>query len=277
MGRSICFDDYVGKKFAMLTVLNFQPYATGQQRKVLCQCECGKVKEIRWDSVKSGAIRSCGCLISKVRIGVKKPKTASDLAGKKFGRLTGIKQEYMERGAWYWSFLCDCGNTVIRKGSLVKCGNTSSCGCAKNNSHARTHGMSSSPEYQSWCSMKDRCLNPNNKRYFDYGGRGITVCDRWIEGFDNFFADMGERPEPKHKYSIERIDNSLGYSPENCKWSSVEEQAMNKRNTVYLTLPCGSTLQTKTIKEWSEITGLSSDTIRTRRKRNWPADQILEK
>lgn len=259
----------------MLKIIEFSPFVSGEQRKVLCQCNCGKIKEVRWGHLRAGAIQSCGCLISKVRIGVKKPKTASDLAGKKFNSLTAIKQEYMKNNAWYWSFLCDCGNTIIRRGALVKAGEVSSCGCAKKNCGNCTHGMSRSLEYNSWSSMKNRCLNPNDKRYSDYGGRGIAVCDRWINSFENFFADMGERPEPKKDYSLDRIDNSLGYFPENCKWSTRAEQMMNRRNTIRLTLFYESKLQTKTIKEWSEITGLSTQTIRSRKKRGWLPHEVL--
>lgn len=275
MTKTVSFESYIGKKFGMLEAVYFPPLVKGKPRKVLCRCDCGGIKEIGWYGVKAGKIRSCGCLISKVRIGVKKPKTASDLTGKKFGRLTAIKQEYMERNAWHWSFLCDCGNTIIRRGALVKAGGVSSCGCAKKNSGCWTHGMSRSPEYSSWTGMKDRCLNPSNKRYQDYGGRGVEVCHRWLNSFENFFADMGERPEPKRDYSLDRIDNSLGYFPENCKWSTRKEQMMNRRNTVYLMLPYESKLQIKTIDEWSKITGLSTVVIATRRKRGWSPEEIL--
>ncbi len=277
MAIKVDLKSYIGKKFGMLEIVDFPPLVTGKQRKASCRCECGKTKEVRWASVRDGSIKSCGCLISKMRIGVKKPKTASDLADKKFGCLTAIKQEYMERGAWHWSFICDCGNTIIRRGALVKAGGISSCGCAKKNCGNYTHRMSKSHEYNSWCAMKDRCFNSNNKRYADYGGRGIAVCDKWVNSFENFFADMGERPEPKENYSLDRIDNSLGYSPENCKWSTREEQMMNRRNTVYLTLFYESTLQTKTIKEWSEVTGISASVIIARKRRGWLDHKILQK
>lgn len=275
MSKMIRFEDYIGKKFGMLEVICFPPLVSGAPRKVLCHCDCGKVKETTWHSVKGGKVRSCGCLKSKVRIGVKKPKTSSDLTGKKFGRLTAIKQEYMKNNAWHWSFVCDCGKTIIRRGALVKSGNTSSCGCAKKDCFSYTHRMSSSTEYSAWRAMKARCLVPSNKRYHDYGGRGITVCDRWVNSFENFFADMGEKPEPKQEYSLDRIDNSLGYSPENCKWSTSKEQIMNRRNTIHLALFYESKLQTKTIQEWSDVTGLSIDTIRSRRKRGWLVHEIL--
>ncbi|MFZ9327586.1 MAG: hypothetical protein ACO24H_09070 [Polynucleobacter sp.] len=275
MAKPIPFEIYIGKKFGMLEILEFLPFVSGEHRCVLCRCDCGKIKEARWDRLKNGSVRSCGCLISKVRIGVEKPKTASNLAGRKFGSLTALKQEYMKNNAWHWSFLCDCGNVIIRRGALVKAGAVSSCGCARKNRRKLTHGMSRSPEYGTWSRMKDRCLNPNNSRYFDYGGRGIAVCNRWLNSFENFLADMGEKPEPKGDYSIDRIDNSLGYFPANCKWSTREEQMKNRRNSVHLTLPYESRLQTKTIKEWSEITGLSIEAISARRKRGWMPHEML--
>ena len=125
-------------------------------------------------------------------------------------------------------YSCECGNKKVIVRSAVKNGNTKSCGCLY--SKPRTHGMSSSPEYRTYKSMKARCYNHNNKEYNNYGKRGIIVCDRWLESFENFYADIGEKPTAKH--SIERINVNDGYNPNNCKWIPVSEQPRNKRNNI---------------------------------------------
>lgn len=89
------------------------------------------------------------------------------------------------------------------------------------------HGLRQAPEYENWHNMKQRCLNPNFPGYHNYGGRGITICQRWIESFINFYNDMGKRPTPEH--SVERIDNNRGYYPDNCKWGTKLEQIVNRR------------------------------------------------
>ena len=126
-----------------------------------------------------------------------------------------------------------------------------------------SHGLSGTPEYYAWRHMKDRCFNPNNKDYLHYGGRGITVCDRWLN-LDNFLADMGSRPTVKH--SLDRIDNNGDYSPENCKWSTKAEQANNKRNNKPLITIDGKTL---TIVQWEKKMGFGQGVIWHRLKDGW--------
>ena len=125
-----------------------------------------------------------------------------------------------------------------------------------------THGMSRTPEYRAWINMKDRCFNPNNKNYLDYGGRGIAVCDRWLN-LDNFLADMGSRPTAKH--SIDRIDNNADYSPKNCKWSTKAEQQNNRRYNRLITIGC----VTLNIAQWTKEMGFGSGVIWDRLKIRW--------
>lgn len=123
--------------------------------------------------------------------------------------------------------------------------------------------------YFVWRGMRERCTKPSSKSYRDYGGRGIKVCDRWLRSFNDFVADMGPRPDG---FQIERRDNNGGYCPENCLWVPQQAQALNKRNTRWVTLNG----ETKTITEWSRITGLQKQLIHYRLKKRWSASRILE-
>jgi len=151
-----------------------------------------------------------------------------DLIGQKFGRLTVLKEAPKPQGLKYkvqrcWLCVCECGeNIVVRMGNLRN-GNSTGCRACRNISH----GKSGTKEYYSWQSMKDRCNNPSNEQYADYGGRGITVCKRWLNSFENFYADMGPRPNGK---TLDRYpDNDSDYGPGNCRWGTYYEQAINKR------------------------------------------------
>ena len=135
---------------------------------------------------------------------------------------------------------------------------------------SKTHRMTKSLEYRSWISMKERCFNPNTKYYSYYGGRGITVCDRWKNSFENFFADMGSRIS--HDYSLDRIDNNKNYFAENCKWSTRKEQINNRRkdfknreNAKLITINFVSL----TAYKWEKKMGYKIGTIKTRLNRGW--------
>ena len=125
-----------------------------------------------------------------------------------------------------------------------------------------THGMSGTPEYRAWKAMKDRCFNPNSKKYPNWGGRGITVCDRWLD-FENFLADMGSRPTAKH--SLDRIDNDGDYSPKNCRWATKAEQNNNKRTNHLITIDD----VTLTITQWAKKMGFNETVIYCRLNRGW--------
>jgi hypothetical protein len=127
-----------------------------------------------------------------------------------------------------------------------------------------------SPEYYCWRDMKARCYNPANKSFHNYGGRGITVCDRWLHSFENFLADMGPRPSPQH--TIDRDDNARNYTPDNCWWRTRLEQAHNRRTNVLVTH--GGVK--KCIKQWSRDTGLSAGTIGRRIRAGWPKARLFD-
>jgi hypothetical protein len=163
-------------------------------------------------------------------------REALDLTGRRFGRLTVIHRVYSSYAARpTWFCQCDCGNSKIVRGANLKTGSVASCGCLVKEriiSMNTTHGLSHVPEYNVWTGMIKRCHVPSNKDYPRYGGRGITVCDRWKESFEDFYLDMGPRPSAEH--SIEREDNSKGYGPGNCKWATPVEQTRNRSITKWV-------------------------------------------
>ncbi len=152
--------------------------------------------------------------------------------GDKYNRLTIIGEVEQQGNNRRFNCKCDCGNeTVVFLGNLRRNNHTTtSCGCYNKEMTRKTHtthGMINTSEYTSWEGMKQRCYNPNNPRYNDWGGRGIKVCDRWLNSFENFIEDMGMKPEKE--YSIDRIDNNGNYEPGNCRWTDIFTQNNNQR------------------------------------------------
>lgn len=153
-----------------------------------------------------------------------------DISGQTFGSLTVLSlADRASNKKLRWLCKCVCGGETIAVGTNLRNGHTRSCGCRraqKPTIHGGSRRGKMTSEYKSWASMLQRCSNPNHEAYKNYGGRGISVCDRWHD-FRSFLDDMGERPTPQH--TLERKHNDLGYSPSNCIWATKSEQALNRR------------------------------------------------
>lgn len=170
-----------------------------------------------------------------------------------------------------------CGTEKIVSANSMVEGNTKSCGCLnaehaqsigykvghfKEFTHGNTRGGKATPEYAAWMNMKNRCCNKNYNGYQNYGGRGIKVCDRWLDSFENFIEDIGER---SRGMSLDRINVNGNYEPSNCRWATAKEQANNTRFNKKITV-FG---KTKTIAEWSDISGIKYSTLKDRLKSGW--------
>lgn len=194
-----------------------------------------------------------------------------DLKGKRFGHWTVLEFHSRDRrGNLRWLCLCKCGVKRTVTGTSLVNERSKSCGCLKTQittERFTKHGLHGAPAYGSWMAMMNRCNCLSNKAYSDYGGRGISVCERWLS-VENFLADMG--PKPKGM-SLDRIDNDRDYEPDNCKWSTPSQQQRNTRNNRCLTYKG----QTRCLAEWAEIFNLNYGTLRTRIKRGWSAERAL--
>lgn len=183
------------------------------------------------------------------------------MIGKKFARLTVMNEAGKNKhGRKLWDCLCDCGKHSVVSGTRIRTGRTKSCGCLQPDTartRATKHGQHKIREYNIWSSLKQRCENENDKSYSRYGGRGISVCERWKDSFENFLEDMGVSPSNNH--SVDRVDNNGNYEPINCKWSTPFEQVTNRR------LGSNNTSGTAGVY-WREDYGKWSSTINFSRK-----------
>ncbi len=195
-----------------------------------------------------------------------------DLTEQKFGRLIVVRKTGRDKwGSCEWLCQCSCGQEKIISGRHLCNERTSSCGCFGKEIHTK-HGHNSggkeSLTYNSWRSMVQRCTNPRSKGYSNYGGRGITVCKRWLK-FKNFLKDMGNRPENK---TIDRINNDDEYCKENCRWATRKQQSMNKTNSLLIT----HNKKTQNLMEWAKELDISYNTLKSRLKRyGWSTEKTL--
>ena len=200
-----------------------------------------------------------------------------DLVGKVFGRLTVIKQLPSRNHQRHWLCQCVCGNTSTPSTNALNKGNSESCGCLQRDRTSEAsiqHGEFSqgnrtpSTEYGSWKNMMNRCSNPKSQDYHNYGGRGITVFERW-KTYKNFLLDMGRKPSPAH--SIERIDNNGNYEPGNVRWATRTEQNSNMRRTI---LVCWDD-HVMPLTKAAPLFGIGASTAVARHARGWSICRAL--
>lgn len=217
--------DLTGKKFGKLTVLEKTDLRNDGKVVYKCKCNCGNECLVPSNRLSSGITKSCGCL-----------KLTEDFTGRKFGRLLVLeKVSKIGDSRVLYKCKCDCGNECVVGGPDLKRGATRSCGCLQRellSARCKTHGMSCTRIYNIWKHMIGRCYNEKHIAYYKYGAKGITVCSEWHE-FGPFVKWARE-----HGYtdnlSIDRIDNTKNYTPDNCRWVTLKEQARNKSNTIKL-------------------------------------------
>lgn len=209
---------------------------------------------------------------------IERPDRIKDISGETFG-FWSVKKPLGLRPEKYHNVLifecqCVCGKIKPVLASSLKAGTSTNCGCKNTEKlvqKVKRHGLSRSAEFFIWAGMKNRCENPKYSGFHRYGGRGITVCERW-QRFENFYADMGPRPSPFH--SVGRLMNDEGYNPKNCEWQTKAEQSKNTSRNKYVE----ATGKLMCLADWSRTTGVHISTICNRLKRGWsPEKAVLTK
>lgn len=198
---------------------------------------------------------------------------AKEMKNKRFGRLLVVSRHGRDsRNNATWNCLCDCGNTtIVNTADLNK--HRKSCGCFARERMAalnKTHGLSHTRAFRSWTKAKQRCFDPKHVAFHKYGGAGITMCDKWKNSFADFYSDMGEPPTPRH--SLDRIENTKGYEPGNCRWASKKQQSDNSQWPRLITFRG----ETKNLSEWARSLGMDINSVRTRIKiLGWSVERAL--
>jgi hypothetical protein len=234
-----------GRRFGKLIAIRDIGTKYRTHRLWLCQCDCGKSCEVIMQSLVRGRTKSCGCNWHVDH--------RADITGQRFGRLIALGDIGARKKSRLWACVCDCGQHVEVTYKLLVTGKTRSCGCLMRDTRktaCRTHGGTHLPEYSTWSGAIERCYNEHCIAYPGYGGRGIKVCERWRESFENFYQDMGPRPSEKH--SLDRIDNNGDYEPGNCRWATQKQQMRNTRKSLMLEMDG----EVKCLAEWCEIYGV---------------------
>lgn len=261
------WQDSIGKTYGRLKVLERVGNNKHGHTMVKCLCACGDVKEFMIYNIIRGTTTSCGCSYIRWK----------DSIGKTYGRLKVIKRVENKGKMIAVECICSCGKTKTIILSSITEGKTTSCGCyqkSKASEANTTHGHKKDYKwtgvYLSWQDMLKRCTNPNSIGYKNYGGRGITVCSRWLNSFENFLEDMGDREDG---LSLDRKDNNGNYEPENCRWATRKEQNSNRRDTRLITYKN----EIKCLQNWADEYGINSTVLSRRIAKGWPLEKALTK
>ena len=236
-GDGVSYIDLTGQRFGRLTVVESAGSSKGK-RYWVCLCDCGTVRKVKTEHLRSGHTKSCGCL-SRDKAS---ERSLIDLTGHRFGRLTVVKRVGTKKSFAVWLCQCDCGKTATLPSAYLRTGQTRSCGCLAHDvlvARNTSHGGSYSRLYRIWHGMRQRCTDPNSSNYENYGGRGITVCDEWMHDFAAF--QKWALANGYHEdLTIDRINNDSGYRPDNCRWATRHEQRLNQRPRRKRVMPCNS-------------------------------------
>lgn len=263
------FLDITGRRFGKLTVLYLSEETRKQvNKKWMCRCDCGS--EVLRDGrslirgEKKGVHATCGECVER--------KNAK-LEGRKFGRLLVLRKANKSP---FWICLCDCGTEKSVSGYNLLKSIASSCGCitkerlTEKNKRNATHRMTGTRLHNIWDTMKARCYRPNSKDFKNYGGRGIMICEEWKMSFETFYEWSMNNGYGDH-LSLDRVDVNVDYEPSNCRWATTKEQGNNTRINRHITI----NRQTKTIAEWSDISGIGPKALRYRIEAGWDEKDLL--
>lgn len=197
-----------------------------------------------------------------------------EMQGARYGAIVAVQiAGKASSGDLKWQFRCDCGGVFEANGYYARSGKIDccpACSAERVRQASLKHGRTETPEFSTWTDIQTRCYNPNIKGFANYGGRGIRVCDRWLESFENFLADMGPRPEGD--YSIERENNDGHYEPSNCRWATRIEQANNRRTNVKVTIDG----VTKNLQAWALEHGVELSTASLRHKQGLRGEALFK-
>lgn len=256
-----------GDRFNSLSILEEVQVEKGKKRRFRCQCDCGNVIEVNLNNLTSGHVKSCGkCNYKEIKIG--------DV----FSHWTVIGDFIRDEKSHHKKYLCECDcenktHKYVDEHNLKK-GKSISCGCVTaevNRKRMTKHSGVGTRLFTIWVSMRDRCNNPNNHAYKNYGGRGISICPEWDEYvvFKEWALSHGYTDE----LTIDRINVNGNYEPANCRWATTKEQGFNRRNNVRITYNG----ETHTISEWAEITGIRRQLISARYHNGYPLEDVFYK